>query len=161
MAIASGAPYDSRMARHLLIPLATAICVCAAPPSARAHHSHPYFYDQCKSVTVEGRIDTIEFKDPHSVVVVSLDDGQQYTVDWNSLRALTRTGVIGPAQAALVPGVRVVVTGTPIRDVAQIRARFPNINSVNPDTIDPTLIRRVDDSWSWAGRGMPPCDRQP
>jgi hypothetical protein len=143
------------MTRHVVIPLVTAICICAMPPTARAHHSHPYFYDQCKTVTVEGRIDTIEFKDPHSVIVVNLDDGPAYTVDWNPLRRLTNDGIIGPAQAALVPGTRVAVTGNPIRDVAQIRRRFPNINSVNPNTIDPTLIRRVDDRWSWAGRRGP------
>jgi hypothetical protein len=79
---------------------------------------------------------------------------------WNALRGLTNNGIIGPAQAALVPGVRVVVTGNPIRDVAQIREHFPDFTyDMNPNTVDPTQIRRVDDSWSWAARrGLTPPD---
>jgi hypothetical protein len=141
--------------RHMVIPLAAAICLCVAPPSARAHHSHPYFYDQCATVTVEGRIDTVQFKDPHTLIVVGLDDGTAYAVDWNGLRALTRDHIVDPARAALVPGARVVVTGNPIRDVAQIRGHFPDFTyDVNPNTVDPTLIRRADDSWRWARRGL-------
>ena len=126
-----------------------------------AHHSHPYFYDQCKTITIEGRVESVEFKDPHSIIVLRLDDGTAYTVDWAGLRGLTRDGVIGPAKEALVFGARVVVTGNPIRDVAQIRAHFPNIERVNPNTVDPSSIRRVGDDFSWAlspSPNPPNCD---
>ena len=53
-----------------------------------------------------------------------------------------------------------MVTGNPIRDVAQIREHFPDFTyDMNPNTVDPTQIRRVDDSWSWAARrGLTPPD---
>jgi len=141
------------MKRHMVILAVTAICVGAAASSAFAHHSHPIFYDACKPVTVEGRIDTIQFKDPHTLIVVRLDDGTAYTVDWAGLRGLTTSRVIGPAQQALVPGARVVATGHSIRSGAEIRAHFPEIkNDPNPRTIDLTEIRRVGDSFSWARR---------
>ncbi len=140
------------MKRHLLI-LATAIGMGAAASSAHAHHSHPYFYDQCKSITTEGRVESVQWRNPHTVIVLRLDDGTAYAVDWNGLSGLTNHGIIDSAKAALVFGARIAVTGNPIRSTAQIRESFPDYKSeVNPNTLDPTLIRRVSDSWSWTAR---------
>jgi hypothetical protein len=54
------------------------------------------------------------------------------------------------------------VTGNRIRNAAQIREHFPDLKSdVNPNTVDPGSIRRVDDSFNWAlpPRANPPkCD---
>jgi len=143
------------MTRHLVI-LAAMIYMATAAPPASAHHSHPYFYDQCKGVTIEGRIDSVLFKDPLSIIVLRTDDGAAYTVDWAGLRGLTRDGVVDSAKAALVFGARIVVTGNPIRDVAQIQAHFSNIKSVNPNTVDPRSIRGVGDDFTWALSPTPP-----
>jgi len=140
------------MKRDLLI-LATAVGFCMAASASYAHHSHPYFYDQCKSITIEGQVDSVQWKDPHTIIVLKLDDGRAYTIDWLALGQLTNNQIIGPAKAALVFGARVAVTGNPIRTTAQIREHFPDFKSdVNPNIVDPTLIRRVGDSWSWARR---------
>ena len=147
------------MKRNLVIlGMATGICMGAS--TSYAHHSHPYFYDQCKSITIEGRVESVQWKDPHTIIVLKLDDGRAYTIDWMALGQLTNTQIIGPAKAALVFGARVAVTGNPIRTTAQIREHFPDIKSdVNPNTVDPTLIRHVGDSWSWARRpGANPPD---
>ena len=40
--------------RQKLVMLVVALYIAALPSSAYAHHSHPYFYDECKSVTIEG-----------------------------------------------------------------------------------------------------------
>jgi hypothetical protein len=129
-----------------------------------AHHSHPYFYDECKSVTIEGRVERVEFKDPHTLIFLRLDDGAAYTIDWAPMSRLTNQGVIGPAKASLVFGARVVVTGNRIRTAAQIREHFPDFKSdVDPNTLDPASIRRVGDSFSWAlppRRTPPNCDGQ-
>ena len=146
------------MRRHLVI-LATAISMATAASSASAHHSHPYFYDECKSITIEGRVERVEFKDPHTWIFLRLDDGAAYTVDWAPLSRLTNDRVIGPAKNALVFGARVVVTGNRIRTLAQIREHFPDFTSdVNPNTVDPISIRRVGDSFSWA---LPPRANPP
>ena len=147
--------------RHELT-LAMILVVGTLPSTAYAHHSHPYFYDQCKSLTVEGRVERVEFKDPHTWIFLRTDDGTGYTVDWAGLTGLTRTGTIGPAKDSLVFGARIVVTGNPIRDSAQIREHFPDFKGVmNPNTVDPSSIRRVDDRFRWAlpQRANPPnCD---
>jgi hypothetical protein len=146
------------MKHTVVIHLVTVSCLWAVS-SAHAHHSHPNFYDQCRSRTVEGRIESVQWMDPHTLIVVRLDDGTAHTIDWNGLNSLTNFGTIGPAKAALVSGVRIAVTGNPIRTSAQIRERSPDYKyEVNPNTVDPTLIRRVDGSWSWARK---PGDRMP
>jgi hypothetical protein len=132
---------------------------------AYAHHSHPYFYDQCKTVTIEGRVEKVEWKDPHTLIVVRVDDESLYTIDWNGLSALTRDRVIGPAKEALVFGARVAVSGNPIRTAAQIREHFPEFTSdVNPRTLDPMSIRLVDNSFNWAQprpvASPPDCNRK-
>ena len=97
--------------RHRLVTLAVVLYLATPASSAYAHHSHPYFYDECKSVTIEGRVERVEFKDPHTGIVLRLDDGAAYTVDWAPLSRLTNDRIIGPAKNALVFGARVVVTG--------------------------------------------------
>ena len=145
--------------RHRLVTLAGVLYLATLTPSAYAHHSHPYFYDECKSVTIEGRVERVEFKDPHTWIFLRLDDGAAYTVDWAPLSRLTNDRVIGPAKNALVFGARVVVTGNRIRTLAQIREHFPDFTSdVNPNTVDPISIRRVGDSFSWA---LPPRANPP
>lgn len=144
------------MKRNVVIHLATAICICTAS-AAHAHHSHPLFYDQCKKVTIEGRVESAQWKNPHVLIVLKMDDGTTYTAEWTSLQGLTNSGVAGPAQAALMAGTRVVVTGNPLRDPAQIRASFPTIKDIsNTKIVDVIQMRRMDDSWSWA-RTAPEC----
>ena len=148
--------------RQKLVMLAVILFTAALSSSVSAHHSHPYFYDECKSITIEGRVERVEFKDPHTWIILRLDDGTAYTVDWAPLSRLTNSGIIGPAKAALVFGARVVVTGNRIRSAAQIREHFPDFKSeVNPNTVDPSSIRRMGDSFTWAlsPRANPPnCD---
>ena len=145
------------MKRNVVILLATAIFTCLAS-SALAHHSHPLFYDQCKKLTMQGQIESVEWKNPHVLIVLELNDGTTYTAEWTSLQALTSSSVAGPAQAALMVGARVVVTGNPMRDPAQIRASFPDLKEIsNTKVLDVIQIRRMDDSWSWASADHPVC----
>jgi len=128
--------------------LAAALYLATASP-AFAHHSHPLVYDWCKSITVEGRVESVEFKNPHSLIVVRQDDGAAYTVDWLPIGYLT--GILESAKDALAFGARVSVTGAPIRTAAEIRGFFPDFKGeVNPRTIDPWVIRRVGGTFSWS-----------
>jgi hypothetical protein len=68
--------------------------------SAYGHHSH--FFDEYKSIAIEGRVERIEFKNPHNVLVLRLDDGTTYAVDWLSVTRLTSAGIIGAAKEAVV-----------------------------------------------------------
>ena len=145
-----------------LVTLAVILYVGPLASSAYAHHSHPFFYDECKSITIEGQVERVEFKEPHTQIVLRLDDGMAYLVDWAPQSRLTNDRIIGPAKEALVFGARVEVTGNRIRPTVQIREHFPEFKGdVNPNTVDPASIRRVDDSFIWALRpraNAPKCD---
>jgi hypothetical protein len=137
---------------------ATALCIGAAA-SVRAHHSHAMFYDPCKSLTIEGRVERVTWKQPHILFDVTLDDGTLYHAEWMGLRELTTRDAIAPAQDALTFGARVVVTGNLLRDPAQIRASVPAFtDSRGPNLLDVAQIRRVDNSWTWRGES-PTCRR--
>ena len=131
--------------------LAAALYLALTASSALAHHNHLYYYDQCKSVTIEGRVDSVQFTGPHAKIVIRLDDGTTYTVDWMTPNNLRRNGILEPATKALASGAGVSIMGAPIRTAAEIRGYIPDFTrDVNPSTIDAKLIRRVDDSFSWA-----------
>jgi hypothetical protein len=149
------------MKRIVVIPLAAIGLFTAAFP-AHAHHSHPYFYDQCKTVTVEGRVERVEWKDPHTLIYLTLDDGTTYRVEWTSLRGLTNEGIARPAQEALRFGARVVAMGNPPRDGEYVRTKFPELKEYKPDpkSIDLLLIRRADNTWSAKTHDPADCTRK-
>ena len=51
-----------------LFPVQLRTCLDESPASveklgpAHAHHSHPLVYDWCRSITVEGRVESVEYK---------------------------------------------------------------------------------------------------
>jgi hypothetical protein len=140
------------------------ILAVALGSSAYAHHSH--FYDECRSIQVEGRVERVDFKNPHNVIVLRLDDGTTYSVDWVNVTWLTRAGVIGAAKEAVVSGARIAVTGYLIRDAAELRKSVPKFKgNVDPNTVEARSLRRVDASFTWpvppSPRSNPPdCDRR-
>jgi hypothetical protein len=145
--------------RQRLAMLAATLSVALAP-SAYAHHSH--FYDECRPLAIEGRVEQVDFKNPHNVIVLRVDDGTTYAVDWVNLTRLTSAGIIGAAKQAVVSGARVAVTGYLIRDAAGIRQYAPKFKGVvDPNTVEARSLRRLDDSFNWGTprTAIPPgCD---
>ena len=129
----------------------------AAGFSTHAHHSH--FYNECKRVQIEGQVERVEFKNPHNLFVLRLDDGTAYVVDWVNVARLTSAGIIGGAKAAVVPGARVAVGGYRIKDAAALRKVAPKFKGdVNPNTVEARSLRRVDGSFIWP---LPPPPAAP
>jgi len=146
--------------RHPIIqPALTALVICVAASSVLAHHSHQTFYDACKPLTVEGRIESIQWKDPHVLLDLTLDDGRTYHAEWISLREVTTGSSIGPAQTVLTSGTHVVVMGHPLRDAAQIRVTFPEYtgDTRGPNLVDVMQMRRADNTWAWRAQSPPTC----
>jgi uncharacterized protein DUF6152 len=147
--------------RQRLAMLAVILSV-ALGGSASAHHSH--FYDECKSIAIEGRVERVEFKNPHNLIILRLDDGTTYSVDWVNLTRLTSAGIIAAAKAAVRPGEHIAVSGYLIRDAAELRRIAPKFKGhVDPNTVEARSLRRVDDSFSWPpspSAYRPDCDRK-
>jgi hypothetical protein len=136
------------------IALAAVTLGVALGGSARAHHSH--FYDECQRVAIEGRVERVEFKNPHNLLVLRLDDGTAYDIDWVNVTRLTSAGIIGAAKDAVVPGARVAVNGYRIKDAAELRKTVPKFKGdVNPNTVEARALRRVDGSFTWPVSATP------
>jgi hypothetical protein len=138
------------MTRLVLIPLAAAVGLGVASTAANAHHSYGTFFDLCASVTLEGRIETVEWKNPHSYIEVTTDDGEAYRAEWTSLNGLTARGVAPGAVAALAPGEHIVITGSPAKDPAAVRVNYPAFRGWTQNVVSAlTEIRRPASGWSW------------
>ena len=143
------------MTRLALIPVLAFLGMCAAQTTALAHHSYGAFYDMCARVTVEGVIDTIEWKEPHTWIAMKADDGTIYRNELTSARGLERQGF---KPDTLKPGDRITVTGSPMRDPALIRARFPDMKTTPGWETDPRWkttvalwqVRRASDGWNYS-----------
>ena len=122
---------------------------------AIAHHSHPAFYDACTIVTLEGTIESVEWKNPHVLLNINATDGKAYRADWTSIAALQRDKVAQPKA-----GDRVVIRGNPMRDIAAIKATFPALNLEPPTkpVLDVVQIRSADNSWDWSRAVVTPAD---
>jgi hypothetical protein len=149
------------MPRLVLIPVTAVLGICAAQTTALAHHSWPAFYDLCTRVTVDGAIDTIEWKDPHPWITVKADDATVYRLELTGTRGLERMGI---RPDTLKPGDRITVTGSPMRDPVQIRARFPDMKTTPGWETDPRWkttvaavwqIRRAGNVWNYSGSDAP------
>jgi hypothetical protein len=125
---------------------ALAIVVAGSRP-AGAHHSHPIFYDSCTTLTIEGAVESVQWKNPHVLIDLIGNDGKAYRAEWTSAGILERTSIEPPKA-----GDRVVVRGNPMRDPEAIRARFPSLTLGPPEkpVVDLIQIRRASDGWNWA-----------
>jgi hypothetical protein len=146
------------MTQHLVMQLTTVVCLCAAASPASAHHSHGMFYDPCTSVTAEGKIESIQWKNPHILIDLRTNEGAALRGEWTSLQGVMNSGIAGPAAEALKVGERIAIAGNPLRDAAAIRASFPAYKEPADKTkvIDVLQIRHGD-NWSWAN----PADATP
>jgi hypothetical protein len=99
--------------------LVSSVCLALALP-ALAHHSGAA-YDRDKSVTVNGTVNAVEWTSPHAWIKVDAKNEAGAAVTWEfelpSPVTLTRRGW---TKSALAPGDKIVVTGAPAREHANI-----------------------------------------
>src|SRR3954465_12031450 len=137
-----------------------ALGMCMAASSAHAHHSYGTFYDLCTSVTIAGRIDTVQWKTPHILIDLRTDEGTAYRAEWTGPLNLASTRITADTLKA---GDRVVVTGSPLRDDALRRTAAPALDPAIKIFSALSQIRRPSDSWNWTGgpsTTRPECARQ-
>jgi hypothetical protein len=125
--------------------LTALVAVGIAAPAA-AHHSYAA-YDRCQTVTIEGRIESVTWTNPHTLLAIRSGTSSPYRIEWFPLQQLQRAGV---SVGVLKVGDVIVVTGSRKRDSET------NVLSLL------TEIRRPQDGWEWSrtATGMPsPCTR--
>jgi hypothetical protein len=93
-----------------------------------AHHSFQASYDTEAVQEIKGKLVQLNFRNPHSSVMVMAPDAdgvmQRWGVEWGGASALTRQGL---TRDSFKVGDEVVVTGQPGREASDHRLRMLSI----------------------------------
>jgi len=94
--------------------LLAAVIVAAAP--ARAHHSN-VAYEVTKVVTIAGSVKEFQWVNPHTWLIVNVDDGKGGSVEWKvEGRAPGVLRRAGWSKSSLMPGDVVTIDMSPAKD---------------------------------------------
>jgi Family of unknown function (DUF6152) len=123
------------MAPGPLMGLVLAAAVWLAAP-ASAHHS-AFMYDQDKTVTIDGVVKEFQYTNPHSWLIVETKNADGTLTSWGfeaeGPSTLMRAGI---RKSALMPGMKIKVTGNPMKDgrpaAAWIRAELADGTVLDP-----------------------------
>ena len=99
---------------------------------AAAHH--PPRFERCRSFTLEGSIERVEWANPHVLLSIKADDGTTYSVMWLNVQQLSLEGL---EPNTLKAGDRVVFSAS-----RQSRGRDGDVLLRD--------IRRPADGWGWS-----------
>jgi Family of unknown function (DUF6152) len=117
------------------------LVLCAAVPLS-GHHSFGAYYFEDRSVSIEGDVVELDYRNPHAWVHVLASDlngkVQRVSAEWASPGRLSQQGVF---RDTLKPGDRVIITGSPSRNESEYRIHLKG-------------IERRSDGWKWAGRNQ-------
>ena len=89
---------------------------------AYAHHSYAATYDVTHEITIEGKIVQFVYRNPHSFVHVTANNGgasERWAVEWSGT---TQLGNAGVTKETLKVGDLVVITARPSRVQGEFRA---------------------------------------
>lgn len=111
--------------------LLNSLCLAAGlllAPVAFAHHSFQASYDMDNVIEIKGKLIQMNFRNPHSSVMVMApdEDGvmQRWGVEWGGASLLMRQGM---TRTSFKPGDEVIITGQPSRDSSDHRMRMQSI----------------------------------
>lgn len=106
----------SPVTRHGALLLALVVLLLA-PPGVAAHHAISAIYDGAAKVTVEGTVKAFRLLSPHPWVELTVADEAGQARTWRlEMDNLWELSAIGVTAETLVPGDRLVVSGSPARD---------------------------------------------
>ena len=115
---------------------AAAMFAFALGGRAYAHHAAGLF-DQSKLVTVTGTVKAFQYTNPHSWLLLTVNDGKggetQWSFETEGPSTLQRAGV---NKNSLKPGDKVTVTGRPLRDgrkaASLVQVTYPDGRTLVP-----------------------------
>src|SRR5262245_2424680 len=128
-------PPGGIMKRYLMASIIALIWLVGS--RAYAHHSFAATYREKETVTIEGDLIQLDFRNPHSFVHVDVkeNDGTKvrYAVEWGGVGQLGQQGV---TRETLKVGDHVIITGAPGRNPADHRVRL-------------VTLKRPADGFTW------------
>ena len=107
------------------------ISLCAGlllVPAASAHHSFQATYDMDTTIEIRGKLIQMNFRNPHSSVMVLAPDEngveQRWGIEWGGASLLMRQGL---TRTSFKPGDEVIMVGQPSRERTDYRMRMESI----------------------------------
>ena len=107
------------------------ISLCAGlllVPAAFAHHSFQATYDMDTTIEIRGKLIQMNFRNPHSSVMVLAPDEngveQRWGIEWGGASLLMRQGL---TRTSFKPGDEVIIVGQPSRERTDYRMRMESI----------------------------------
>lgn len=111
-----------------LLTLAGCLAGAGLIPAGMAHHSFQATYDMDTVIEIEGTLVQLNFRNPHSSVMVMAPDEsgrmQRWGIEWGGASLLMRQGL---ERDSFRVGDEVVVTGQPSRNREDHRMRMETI----------------------------------
>ncbi|MGA0933997.1 MAG: DUF6152 family protein [Pseudohongiellaceae bacterium] len=96
--------------------------------AAFGHHSFQATYDMDSMIEIRGKLIQMNFRNPHSSVMVMAPDEngvtQRWGVEWGGASLLMRQGL---TRTSFKPGDDVIITGQPAREKTDYRMRMESI----------------------------------
>lgn len=127
-----------RMGTWSALASAALLALLALP--ATAHHSFAAVYKADETVQIEGKVVQFQFRNPHSLLHVVVEDDSggttRYSIEW---QGATQLGASGMSAQTMRPGDPVIVTGNPGRVEAEHRMLL-------------ITITRTTDGFGWGSR---------
>ena len=120
--------------RFLALTVAGSLAFAA---SSAAHHSVAKIYREDERITIEGVLQTLVFRNPHSYLHVKAPDRHAQMRVWAVESGTGQQLRQRLSNATLKPGDRVIVTGDPGYDAGAWRMRL-------------RTIVRPSDGWRWS-----------
>lgn len=121
--------------------LTVALCALLGGVPVGSHHSFAAYYSEDQTVSVEGTLAELDYRSPHALVHLLAPDKsgkvQRVVAEWLSPARLSREKI---ANDTLKPGDRVILIGSPSRDVYEYKMHLKG-------------IVRMADGWRW-GAGV-------
>ncbi len=97
-------------------------------PAALAHHSFQATYDMDTTIEIRGKLIQMNFRNPHSSVMVLAPDEngveQRWGIEWGGASLLMRQGL---TRTSFKPGDEVIIVGQPSRERTDYRMRMESI----------------------------------
>jgi hypothetical protein len=110
-----------------------------AGAALHAHHSFAAYYFEDQSISIEGDLDTFEYRAPHAWVYVMAPDSegrvQRFAAEWANPTRLKGDGI---TRETLKAGDHVIITGSPGRTPSEHKIHLKR-------------IQRPSDGWEWRG----------
>jgi len=111
--------------------------------SLSAHHAYASF-NRDQTVTIEGTLISLTYRNPHVMMQIRTDDGISYVTTWDSAMTLAHWSCL--TASTFKVGDRLRVSGAPRLDPAQHELSLL------------TEVRRPSDGWDWKRKDDYPAD---